>query len=480
MLDSSLSLPLVQHITDAGASRHTKRHFKKNRNMDHTRWKSTILFFSMDALGHIHPILSIVEELRRRGHRAIILTTRPLNGAKRLQDMGFELEHCDRSPIKEDAGANQTSEEVLRAIMMPLMENFRKGEVEAYMAAYRVDGAVGRHLDDMIRNHDIIEAKMKSFKPDLVVYDHVIGIPSATTVAPRWVRVYSGFPSALYSSINDNYSAGFGLKWEEMDKKWKELEYKTKSTIRQKLREFWKQKGFEDWPMELDLTPTSPFLNFYLGPRELGIEQNRDLKPLPRTWFRLEHTINDDNINSKRFRLPEHLSKIHGKLIYFSLGTLVTCDTDLINRLLKILSRSANKFIVSMGQMHKYIKLYPNMSGEQFVDQREVLKRADLFITHGGHNSIIEAFYYGVPGLIVLPVFADQFDSAQRVEDCGFGYRLNPFSCTEDALLRSIDMILANGDIKRRMLMASSRLRSIKYHQVAADKLEQLMSPSDH
>ena len=449
--------------------------------MEAKQWKSTVLFFSMDALGHIHPILSIVKELRRRGHRAIILTTRPLSGAKRLEDMGLELDYCEEPAIESNISndkptPNQTNEELMSSIMKPLFENFRRGEVEAYKAAYRIDGAVGKHLDDMIKNHDLIESKMRSLKPDLIVYDHVIGIPCATTVAPRWVRVYSGFPSALYSSINSNYSAGFGLKLDEMGKKWKELELDTKRTIRDKIRNFWKQREQPDWPLELDLTPTSPYLNFYLGPEELGLEKIRTLTPLPDVWFRLEHTIDKDDVASTKFKFTEHFENLPGKLIYFSLGTLVTCDVELINRLLAILSKSPNKFVVSMGQMYRHIKLYPNMWGDKFVDQQEILKLADLFITHGGHNSIIEAFYYGVPGLIVLPVFADQFDSAQRVEDCGFGFRLNPFNCTEDDLLHSIDALLIdNNAIKERMHEASSRLRSIKYHRLAADKLEELL-----
>jgi len=439
--------------------------------------KGTVIFFSMDALGHIHPILSIVKELKRRGYRAIILTTRPLNGRKRLEEMGIELEHCTDVETEKSEEKPMTSDDALKAIMIPLIDNFRKGCVEAYEAAYRIDGAVGKHLDDMIKNHDLIEAKMRSLNPDLIVYDHVIGIPCITRVAKKWVRVYSGFPIALYSSINENCISGLGLRpADEMTPKWKEFEVKNKGPLRQKIREFWTAKGEQDWPLELDLTPTSPHLNFYLGPKELGLEQIEKFKPLPESsWFRLEHTIDDGNFCGQ-FELPEKLTKCSGKLVYFSLGTLVTCDTNLINRLLTILSKSENKFIISMGQMHKYIKLYENMWGEKFIDQKAVLRKADLFITHGGHNSIIEAFYYGVPGLIVLPVFADQFDSAQRVQDCGFGYRLNPFECTETELLKAVDSILADKELAKRMKTVSSRLKAIKYHEIAVDKLVPLIN----
>ena len=41
------------------------------------------------------------------------------------------------------------------------------------------------------------------------------------------------------------------------------------------------------------------------------------------------------------------------------------------------------------------------------VPQLEVLRRADLFITHGGMNSVSEGCWYGVQ-MIVLPQVGDQ------------------------------------------------------------------------
>ncbi|WP_268254297.1 glycosyltransferase, partial [Streptomyces capoamus] len=57
------------------------------------------------------------------------------------------------------------------------------------------------------------------------------------------------------------------------------------------------------------------------------------------------------------------------------------------------------------------------------VPQPLLLEAADLFVTHGGFNSIREAMRTGTP-LAVLPHFGDQHANAERVEELGFGRRV--------------------------------------------------------
>lgn len=53
----------------------------------------------------------------------------------------------------------------------------------------------------------------------------------------------------------------------------------------------------------------------------------------------------------------------------------------------------------------------------------EMLKMADVFVTHGGMNSVSESLVYGTP-MVVIPFIADQPVNARCVENLGAGKRL--------------------------------------------------------
>ena len=93
-----------------------------------------------------------------------------------------------------------------------------------------------------------------------------------------------------------------------------------------------------------------------------------------------------------------------------------------MQRLVDLLGRTEHRVIVSKGPLADQITLHDNMTGEGFLPQPAILPLVDLVITHGGNNTVTEAFHHGKP-MIVLPLFWDQVDNAQRVDETGFGRR---------------------------------------------------------
>ena len=111
-----------------------------------------------------------------------------------------------------------------------------------------------------------------------------------------------------------------------------------------------------------------------------------------------------------------------------------------------------------------------NCWGEKIVAQTKILSKVDLVITHGGNNTISETFYFGKP-MIVMPLFADQFDNAQRIEELQFGMRLNAFECTKDQLANAIEKLINDNDLQFKLDKISERIKA----EVKSGKICQLI-----
>ncbi len=205
---------------------------------------------------------------------------------------------------------------------------------------------------------------------------------------------------------------------------------------------------------EYIFTKFSPYLNIYGFPLELDY---LDMRPLPQKWYRFDNLKRSGT--QYHFELPESVRNSSGKLIYFSMGSMGGADIDLMKRLITILSKSPNKFIVSKGPLHEQIELSDNMWGKQSVPRIDILPIVDLVIIHGGNNTITETFYFGKP-MIVMPIFVDQYDNAQRVHEKGFGIRLDPYKCNEHELLESIEKLLNDENLKLELKRISNRIQS--------------------
>lgn len=122
-----------------------------------------------------------------------------------------------------------------------------------------------------------------------------------------------------------------------------------------------------------------------------------------------------------------NFNKSKRPLIYISLGTVVKKNKRFYQDCIEAFRNEDVDVIISVGHQFKidslmnvpsHIHIYP------FVAQIEVLKQADVFITHGGMNSINEAFTYGVK-TVVVPFNSDQPINANTVERMQIGRRLD-------------------------------------------------------
>lgn len=327
-------------------------------------------------------------------------------------------------------------------------------------------------MKDIMKHEERIERKLALIKPDCIIIDHYFIQPALLKSGKPWARVYSASPLALHKKSHNLPPATLGLPTDWLETKDEEtkatyLDYaKQVDEVRMELYEV-----VNDWLVKehkLDPLPTdpisfihvSPYLNVYMYPEELDYTD----KPKPDNWVRCDSILRANTVlpedeqcerspdpNAAEFNLPSELADKPGKLILLSMGTLASGDVKLMKRLVEMLANSPHRFIIARGSNWDKYELAPNMWGEKFLPQLAILPKIDLIITHGGNNTITECFYYGVPGFVVCPIFSDQYDNAQRIQEKGLGRRVNPFKCSQDELLESIEQVLADASIKPRM-----------------------------
>ncbi len=55
--------------------------------------------------------------------------------------------------------------------------------------------------------------------------------------------------------------------------------------------------------------------------------------------------------------------------------------------------------------------------------------------------------------------FSDQYDNAQRLDEKKFGIRLDPHAFTADQLVTAIEQLLADQQLKERLLAVAERIK---------------------
>jgi MGT family glycosyltransferase len=132
------------------------------------------------------------------------------------------------------------------------------------------------------------------------------------------------------------------------------------------------------------------------------------------------------------------------------------------------------RIIVSKGPQHDQLELADNMTGAEFLPQVSILPHVDLVITHGGNNTVTESLRFGRP-MIVLPLFWDQYDNAQRIDELGFGVRLSTYDHEPEELTGAIDRLLGDDALNSRLASISGRLQANPGTARAADLIERVL-----
>ena len=429
----------------------------------------TIVFFPEGAYGPTNNCVGIGKVLQRRGHRVVFIVEESFGG--RLEAQGFEerLMRLGPAPEAEEAPGQfwiDFIRDTAPIFQKPTIEQLGEFMQPTWQAL--IDGA--KYVDGRLRE---IVAEVR---PDVIVEDNVVAFPALPASGRPWVRILSCNPAELQdprvAPMSSGYPEADRSAWpafvEEADRAYGPMWADFDAFCRER-----GAPGLGRGVSGPEFIHESPWLNLYSYPAEADYARERALGP---TWHRLDSTVRD---TGETWELPAHLrggpggTGPEGGLIYLSLGSLGSADVGLMQRLVDVMGGTRHRVIVSKGPLADQIRLHDNMTGDAFLPQPAILPQVDLVITHGGNNTVTEAFHHGKP-MVVLPLFWDQVDNAQRVDETGFGVQLSTYGFEDAQLTGAVDRLLGDRALHERMARMSARIKSTSGTERAAALIERV------
>jgi len=419
----------------------------------------TFVFFPEGAYGPTNNCVGIGDVLRRRGHRVVFIAEESFAGT--LEDKGFEERLMRLNPPSEtDEDPGQFWKDFIRETA-PV---FRKPTIE------QLSGFIGPTFEALCDGARYVDERLVEIidevGPDVIVEDNVVSFPALPASGRPWVRIVSCNPSEVKDPEVPPTFSGYPVADRSEWDAYRDEYSRALGPLQASFDEFCRERGAPALA-ELEFIHTSPHLNLWLYPSEVDYARSR---PLGDGWRNLESCVRGTDAD---WELPEPLASGDGPLVYLSLGSLGSADVELMRTLIASLADSPFRVIVSKGPQHDQLDLAPNMTGEEFLPQTSILPQVDLVITHGGNNTVTESLHFGKP-MVVLPLFWDQYDNAQRIHETGFGVRLPTYAHEPEELRGAIDRLLGDRALATHLDAVSRRLRDQRGTERAADLVESL------
>ncbi|MEH7358762.1 macrolide family glycosyltransferase [Priestia aryabhattai] len=161
------------------------------------------------------------------------------------------------------------------------------------------------------------------------------------------------------------------------------------------------------------------------------------------------------------------------KVLYISMGTVLHDVEGFFNLCIDAFSDFDGKVVIAAGDRadFKRIKKAPeHFIILPYVPQLDVLKEADVFITHGGMNSVNEAIHFNVP-LVVLPHGKDQPIVAQRLVELNAGYRLAKETVNASLLRSAVDEVVRDNSYKKGIKEINASFQQASGPAAAAEQI---------
>jgi MGT family glycosyltransferase len=388
-----------------------------------------VLFLNQPQVGHLNTLLSIAKEMQGQGHAVHFLI--PGLAAPKTHVQILDTATAIPETIRKNGLTVDLLRPSLGVIWSSLWLPFKTGYAEVRHAIGIMAKGVapfGRGILDFVWRDP----------PDVMVTDFALaGAALAAEAAqiPYAVIYHSGLPfrGPGVPPFGSGLPIGAGP---EATAAYERREAPLLADLDARVNAARGRLGLAPTAQDVLRRPYSPWLNLIAS--VAAAEAPRD-NLTPCTWFvgpcfgkrQAQGEFPYDRLAANRFK------------VYVSLGTVFNNKPAVFRKILEGLDAPEYQVIVSAGGAYAALKRGPlpaNALVFERVPQVELLPRVDLFISHGGNNSINEALAAGKP-ILVLPIGGEQGDNASRMVYLGVGDRLDLATFAPAQLRAAVDRL---------------------------------------
>jgi zeaxanthin glucosyltransferase len=410
-------------------------------------------FLSLPVTGHLNPMTALARKLQSRGNEVVFIgvpDSEPLVRAANLEFAPFcENEFPPGYMAKRwSAVANMHGLDVVRYTCKELMPELLRASLEHLPAKIAETGVDALVIDSVYMFLEIVP--MHLGLPYVQVWNvlhfdfsgstplSLYGWPHETSPESQ-ARNVEGLElvNELFGNlipIAQSYAERIGLQvdWADPAATGSKL-----AVITQTPKEF-----------DLPISGLAPQFH-YAGP----LRDDEGREPVPFPW-----------------------EKLTGKpLIYASLGTLVNGLDKVYRTILEAVSQfPETQLVLSVGKNLDPSELEPfppNTIVVPSAPQTELLKRAELCITHAGLNTTLESLGEGVP-MVAIPIGYEQPGVASRIAYHGVGELVELENLTTRRLAEQIAKVRSNPSYRDKARWFQQIIKETRGLDVAADIVE--------
>ncbi|MFD5394261.1 macrolide family glycosyltransferase [Streptomyces sp. NPDC127097] len=368
-----------------------------------------LLFVALFGHGHVNPTLPLVEELVRRGHRVDYATT------------------AEHSEAVTNAGARWVELKLQSPEILVPPRRFGLEEILVWMRGM---------FAEMSAQYPVLRDYCATESPDAICYDAMnwpakvvaekLGLPAVRLVP----NLASNESFSLFEDVFADADHGNPLLGLLTD-----------------CADFSAEHG-------VTLAPESVMngtenLNLVFIPREF--------QPAGDTFDERFHFIGP-SLGSREHAEPWSPADPESPVLFISLGTVFNDRPEFYRTCIEAFRDGPYQVAMTIGDLDRSAlgDIPPTFDVRPYFPQPAVLRHADVFVSHAGMNSTMEALYYGV-GLVTLPQMTEQAANAGRAQELGLGVRLDPATVTAESLRAAVTRVASDPAVRSNL----DRMRTV-------------------